>query len=70
MSAKKKSLAICNKIGTDNFSRNSFKSWGATQIKELLMKEATNMLKISMIENLARYTIISCVVSSTLSGWY
>ncbi len=70
MSAKKKSLKIWSMIGEDNFSRNSFKSWGYDQIFGLLKTEATNQMKIAATKNLMRYTVYSSVVSSLGSGWY
>ena len=48
MSAKKKSLAIWEMIGMDNFSKNAYKSWGYDQILELLMTETNNQLFINM----------------------
>ena len=70
MSAKNKSLAIWNMIGTDKFSRNLFKGWGYNQIFDLLMIEATTQLNISTTNNLARYMIYSSLFSSLLSGWF
>ncbi len=70
MSAKKKSLKIWSMIGEDNFSRNSFKSWGYDQIFGLLKTEATNQMKITATKNLMRYAVYSSVVSSLGSGWY
>ena len=44
----KKSLAIWEMIGMDNFSRNAYKSWGYDQILKLLMTETNNQLFINM----------------------
>ena len=38
-------------IGVDNFTRNSYKSWGYDQIFNLLMTEASNQLQIIHIKN-------------------
>ena len=70
MSAKKKSLAIWEMIGTDNFSRNAFKSWGYDQILELLMTAASNQLFINSAKGLTRYVVYSALISSLDSGWY
>lgn len=70
MSVKNKSLAIWNMMGSDNFSRNAFKSFGYDQIFNLLMTEASNQLAISAINNLLRFAIYSSMISSLTSGWY
>ena len=70
MSAKNKSLTIWNMIGTDNFSRNAFKSWGYDQIFNLLMLEGSNQLSVNTTKNLTRYMVYSSVVSSLGSGWF
>ena len=70
MSAKNKSLAIWNMVGTDNFSRNAFKSWGYDQIFNLLMTEGSNQLLINTTSNLTRYMVYSSIVSSLGSGWF
>ena len=70
MGSKQKSLTIWNMIGVDNFTRNSYKSWGYDQIFNLLMTEASNQLKIIHIKNLTRYFVYSSTTSSLLSGWY
>jgi hypothetical protein len=70
MGAKQKSLTIWNMIGVDNFTRNSYKSWGYDQIFNLLMTEASNQLQIIHIKNLTRYFVYSSTTSSLLSGWY
>ena len=70
MGSKQKSLTIWNMIGLDNFTRNSYKSWGYDQIFNLLMTEASNQLQIIHIKNLTRYFVYSSTTSSLLSGWY
>lgn len=70
MSSKKKSLAIWEMIGMDNFSRNAYKSWGYDQILELLMTEANNQLFINSANGLTRYIVYSALISSLGSGWY
>ena len=70
MNAKNKSLSIWNMIGTDNFSRNAYKGWGYDQILNLLMKEATNQMKLASAENLIRYMVYSSLISSLASGWF
>ena len=70
MSAKKKSLAIWEMIGMDNFSRNAYKSWGYDQILELLMTEANNQLFIHSANGLTSYIVYSALISSLGSGWY
>lgn len=70
MSAKKKSLAIWEMIGMDNFSRNAYKSWGYDQILELLMTEANNQLFINSANGLTGYIVYSALISSLGSGWY
>ena len=70
MSLKKKSLEIWSLIGSDNFSRNAFKSWNANDIFELLMTEATTQLKINETKNLLRYAVYSSIISSLISGWF
>ena len=70
MSSKKKSLEIWNLIGTDNLSRNAFKSWGAPEIFDLLITEASTQLQISSTNNLLRYAVYSSIISSVTSGWF
>lgn len=70
MSLKNKSLAIWNMIGTDNFTRNAFKSWGYDQIFNLLMTEGTNQLILDTTSNFFRYMVYSSIASSLGSGWF
>ena len=69
MNAKNKSLSIWNLIGPDNYSRNAFKSWNATDIFNLLVSEANTQLSISGIDKMIRYTVYSSIISSLGSGW-
>ena len=70
MSLKKKSLKIWDLIGMDNYSRNSFKTWNANDIFNLLVTEASVKPKINAIRNLMRYSVYSSIISSLASGWY
>ncbi len=70
MSLKKKSLKIWDLIGMDNYSRNSFKTWNANDIFNLLVTEASVQTKINAIRNLMRYSVYSSIISSLASGWY
>lgn len=70
MSAKNKSLEIWNLIGTDNFSRNAFKSWNVSDIFNLLITEASTKMQINSTKYLLRYVVYSSIVSSTTSGWF
>ncbi len=70
MNAKHNSLAIWEMIGMNKFSRNAYKSWGYDEIFELLMMEATNLLRLSSTKNLTRYLVYSSMTSSLISGWY
>jgi len=70
MSSKNRSLEIWNLIGTDNSTRNAFKSWGYNEVFSLLMTEGTNQLSLISTSRLTRFVIYSSIVSSSGSGWF